>query len=119
MATTAPAAPTTRRREMVEARAPEQFTFTRQGQTAEGTLLQIEPVPVRGKQANEYLFEVDGGQRFTLLGTNDLDKKLHAGMIGHYVQIRFESEDSSFSKPGQNPMKIFKVLVSKEKEAGF
>ena len=115
---TAPATPI-RRREMQEVKAPQQFTFTKQGQTAEGILMQIEPVPVKGKQANEYLFQTDGGGRFTLLGTNDLDKKLHARMIGHFVQIRYETDDDSFTKPGQNAMKVFKVQVSKEKEPGF
>jgi hypothetical protein len=104
---------------MQEVKAPEQFQFTKQGQNAEGILLQIEPVAVKGKQANEYMFQADGGGRFTLLGTNDLDKKLHAGMIGHFVQIRYETDDASFTKPGQNAMKIFKVQVSKEKEPGF
>lgn len=107
------------RREMQEVRAPEQFTFTKQGQTASGVLLQIEPVMVKGKQAMEYLFQVDGGGRFTCLGTNDLDKKLHPGLIGHYVEIRYETDDTSFQKPGQNPMKVFKVQVAKEKEPGF
>lgn len=115
----APATPTTRRREMIECKGLEQLQFTRQGQTAEGVLLQIEPVPVKGKQALEYLFQADGGGRFTLLGTNDLDKKLHPGLIGHYVQIRYENDDSSFSKPGQNPMKIFRVHASKDRELGF
>lgn len=112
---TAPATPI-RRREMQEVKAPEQFTFNKQGQIAEGILLQIEPVPVKGKQANEYLFQADGGGRFTLLGTADLDKKLHGGMVGHFVKIRYENDDNSFTKPGQSPMKVFKVEVSKERE---
>lgn len=107
------------RREMQEVKAPEQFTFTKQGQTAEGVLMQIEPVPVKGKQANEYLFQADGGGRFTLLGTNDIDKKLHAGMIGYNVEITYVNDDNSFTKPGQNPMKVFRVRVAKEKEPGF
>ena len=115
---TAPATPI-RRREMQEVKAPEQFTFKKQGQIAEGVLLQIEPVSVNGKQANEYMFRADSGNRFTLLGTNDLDKKLHSEMIGHFVSIRYETDDNSFQKPGQNAMKVFKVQVSKEKEPGF
>jgi hypothetical protein len=35
------------------------------------------------------------------------------------VEIRYESDDASFQKPGQSPMKVFKVLVAKEKEPGF
>ena len=118
---TAPATPISNRprREMQEVKAPEQFTFKKQGQVVEGILLQIEPVPVNGKQANEYMFQAEGGGRFTLLGTNDLDKKLHAGMIGHYLEIRYEKDDASFQKPGQSAMKVFKIQVSKEKEPGF
>jgi hypothetical protein len=107
------------RREMQEVKAPAQFTFTKVGQISEGVLFRIEPVAVKGKQANEYMFMADSGARFTLLGTNDLDKKLHAGLIGCYVTIRYENDDNSFTKPGQNAMKIFKVEVSKEKEPGF
>jgi hypothetical protein len=104
---------------MQEVKAPEQFQFTKQGQVASGVLLSIEPTMVKGKQAIEYLFQTDGGGRFTCLGTADLDKKLHPGCIGHFVEIRYEQDDSSFQKPGQNPMKVFKVQVSKEKELGF
>jgi hypothetical protein len=110
--------PISRRREMQEVKAPAQFQFTKQGQTVEGVLLQIEPVVIKGKQANEYMFQADSGARFTLLGTNDLDKKLHAGMIGFFVAIRYETDDNSFTKPGQNAMKIFKVEVAKEREHG-
>jgi hypothetical protein len=107
------------RREMVESKAPEQFQFSKLGQKAEGILLSIEPALVKGKEALEYLFQAEGGGRFTCLGTNDLNKKLHPGMIGHMVEIRYENDDASFQKPGQSPMKVFKVLVSKEKEPGF
>jgi hypothetical protein len=117
---TAPAAvSTTRRREMQESKAPEQFQFTKQGQIASGVLLSIEPTLVKGKEALEYLFQAEGGGRFTCLGTNDLNKKLYPGQIGHMIEIRYESDDSSFQKPGQSAMKVFKVLVSKEKEPVF
>src|ERR1039458_8592470 len=104
------------RRDMVEVMAPEQFQFTKPGQIASGVLLSIEPTTVKRKQAMEYLFEAEGGGRFTFLGTNDLDKKLHPGHIGYFVQIRYVRDDSSFQKPGQNPMKVFKVEVDKNKE---
>ena len=67
----------------------------------------------------EYLFQTEGGGRFTCLGTADLDKKLNPNCIGHFVEIRYETDDSSFQKPGQNPMKVFKVLVGKDREPGF
>ena len=107
------------RRVMQEVKAPEQFTFTKQGQTASGILLNIEPVQVKGKQAMEYLFQADGGGRFTCLGTADLDKKINPQQIGHFMEIRYERDDNSFTKPGQNAMKVFKVQISKEKEPGF
>jgi hypothetical protein len=104
---------------MVESKAPEQFQFSKIGQMAQGVLVSIEPTLVKGKEALEYLFQAEGGGRFTCLGTNDLNKKLHPGMLGHMVEIHYANDDSSFQKPGQSPMKVFKVLVSKEKEAGF
>ena len=101
--------------EMVEVNAPVQFQFQKQGQMAVGVLLSIEPTLVKGKEALEYLFETEDGARFTCLGTNDLNKKLHPGLIGHKIEIRYESDDTSFQKPGQSPAKIFKVRASKEK----
>ena len=50
---TAPNTTPIRRREMQEVKAPEQFQFTKQGQTASGILLSIEPTVVKGKQAIE------------------------------------------------------------------
>jgi len=119
---TQPATPITNkpRREMAEIKAPDQFQFTKPGQTRQGVLIRIEPTTVKEKSAIEYLFQdPETGDRFTCLGTNDLDKKLHPGLIGHFVQIRYESDDSSFQKPGQNPMKVFKVTASKDREPGF
>jgi hypothetical protein len=101
--------------EMVEVNAPVQFQFQKQGQMAVGVLLSIEPTLVKGKEALEYLFETEDGARFTCLGTNDLNKKLHLGLIGHKIEIRYESDDTSFQKPGQSPAKIFKVRASKDK----
>lgn len=112
--------PMGKKREMQEVKAPELFQFTKAGQTLGGILISIEPVEIKGKQAIEYMFaQGENGQRITCLGTNDLNKKLHPGMIGHWIDIRYERDDASFQKDGQNPMKVFKVLVSKEKEPGF
>lgn len=107
------------RREMQEVQAPEQFQFTKQGQVLSGVLISIEPVTVKGKPAVEYMLRDEKGERLTFLGTNDLDKKLQPGHIGHWLDIRYERDDASFQKPGQNAMRLFKVLVSKEKEPGF
>jgi hypothetical protein len=107
------------RREMQEVKAPEQFQFTKQGQIVEGVLLSIEPTEVKGKSALEYMFGRENGERFTCLGTNDLNKKLHPGHIGHWVRIRYATDDSSFQKPGQSAMKVFEIQVAKDKEPGF
>jgi hypothetical protein len=107
------------RREMQEVKAPEQFQFTKQGQSVDGVLISIEPTEVKGKPAIEYMFVKENGERLTCLGTNDLNKKIHPGHIGHMMQIRYETDDTSFQKPGQSAMKVFKVLVGKDKEPGF
>ena len=102
--------------EWLEVKAPEQFQFTKQGEMAVGILLSIEPVEIKGKQAIEYMFARVNGDRFTCLGTNDLNKKIQPGHIGHLMRIRYEADDNSFQKQGQNPMKVFKVSVKAEKE---
>ena len=109
-----------RKREMgEELKAPEQFQFTKTGQTVEGILVSIEPTIVKGKEAIEYLFQADDGMRFTCLGTADLNKKIHPGHMGYFLSIRYERDDASFQKPGQSAMKIFKVVPAKQKEPGF
>lgn len=113
------------RRELVEAKAAEMFKFTRRGEELAGVLLQIEPTVVRNQQGGgesqtlEYMIQLENGDRATFLGTNDLNKKIQPAHIGHFLAIRYEADDSSFVKPGQSPAKVFKVLVSKEKEPGF
>lgn len=102
------------RREMVEIKSPELFQFNKQGQVLAGRLVSIEPVTVKEKSAIEYLFENEDGIRMTCLGTVDLNKKIHPGHIGHWLEIRYERDDSSFQKQGQSAMKVFKVLVSKD-----
>jgi hypothetical protein len=113
------------RREMVEATAPEMFQFTKEGQIIGGVLISIEPTKITDKKtgeekaAIEYMLANEKGERITFLGMNDLNKKIVPGHIGHWMDIRYERNDSSFVKPGQSPAKIFKVLVAKEKEPGF
>jgi hypothetical protein len=116
---TAPATPIRGRREMQEVKAPEQFQFTKQGQTLSGVLLDIEAKTVKEKIVPEYLIQNEQGLRFTCLATNDLQKKIMPSHVGHWINIRYERDDSSFQKADQSPMKVFKVEVSKEKEPGF
>ncbi|HEX3941560.1 MAG TPA: hypothetical protein VHX11_08780 [Acidobacteriaceae bacterium] len=105
-----------KRREMQEVKAPEMFKFSKPGQMIAGVLRRIEPTTVNEKEAVEYMLQGENNTRLTFLGTNDLNKKIHPGHIGHYLEIRYENDDSSFQKQGQSPAKVFKVLVSKEKE---
>lgn len=84
-----------------------------------GVLFSIEPAEVKGKQAMEYMLIMPSGDRLTFLGTADLNKKIQPSHIGHYVEIRYERDDDSFQKQGQNPMKVFKVSASKDVEPGF
>jgi hypothetical protein len=107
------------RRQMEEVKAPEQFQFSKQGQEIGGVLIDIDQVTVKDKPTMQYTVHTENGARFTFLGTNDLDKKIQPAHIGHWLDIRYERDDASFQKPGQSAMKIFKVLVSKEKEPGF
>jgi len=118
MATTA-TTPMKPRPKMVERKAPELFQFSKQGQSITGVLLSVEPTEVKGKQAIEYLFAGENRERFTMLGTADLNKKIRPEDIGHLVEIRYERDDTSFQKPGQSAMKVFKVSVSEEREPGF
>lgn len=121
---TAPATPINRR-QMVEATAPEMFKFTKQGQTLSGILLSIEPTKLTDqktgeeKDAIEYMIVDEQGKRTTFLGMNDLNKKIVPGYVGHWIDVRYEKDDNSFTKPGQSAAKIFKVLVAKDKEPGF
>ncbi len=107
------------RREMQEAKAPDQFQFTKIGQTIAGVLISIEPTTVRDKQALEYMLVNETGDRLTFLGTADLNKKVLPGHIGHWMEIRYDNDDTTFQKPGQSAMKVFKVMVSKQKEPGW
>src|ERR1035438_5286137 len=105
------------RREMVEAKSPEQYKFTKIGATVEGILISIDQTQVNGKPTMEFMFQLENGDRLTCLGTADLDKKIQPVHIGHFMSIRYESDDSSFQKAGQSAMKRFKVMVAKDKEA--
>lgn len=118
---TAPATPISSnwRGKMTEVKAPEMFQFTTQGQIAEGILLSIEPTQVKGKDAIEYMLGTEKGERITFLGTADLNKKIHPGHIGHWLAVRYETDDKSFQKENQSPMKVFRVAASEGKAPGF
>ena len=100
---------------MQEVNAPEMFQFADANSYIEGKLLDISPVEVKGKQAVQYLIQSPNGDRFTFLGTYDLERKLLPVHIRHWVSVKYEGEDKSIKTQG-SPMRKFKVLVSKEKE---
>ncbi len=104
---------------MKEVKAPQQFKFTKQGDSLKGILFSIEPKKVGDKIVNEYLFDLTGGERATCLGLADLEKKIHPVHLGHNMEIRYETDDSSFQKQGQSPMKVFKVLVDDKIAPGY
>lgn len=109
-----------RRRQMQEVKAPDMFQFSDQHRTASGVLIDIDQVTVKNneKPTMQYLFEGDGKRRFTFLGTADLNKKIHPGHIGHWMDITYEGEDTAIKTQG-SPMRKFKVQVSADKEPGF
>lgn len=116
---TAAATPMKPRREYQEVKAPEQFKFAKQGSELEGILVSIEPKEVNGKIVKEYMFVLENGDRVTCLGTNDLDKKIEPKYLGHWMRIRYETDDSSFQKSGQSAMKVFKVGAEKTVAPGY
>jgi hypothetical protein len=105
--------------DMKEVKAPVQFQFSKIGQIAEGILISIEPVTVKGKETLEYLFQAEGGGRFTMLDTADLHKKINPDHVGRNVEVTYQSDDASFQKPGQSAMKVFRVRASEQKAPGF
>ena len=104
---------------MREIKEPELFQFTKVGQILEGWLISIEPTQVKGKPAVEYLFEGENAARMRCLETADLKKKIHPGLLGRGVRIRYVRDDSSFTKADQNAMKIFEVHASEERLPGY
>ena len=104
---------------MQEVKAPEQFKFAKRGDTLRGILASIEPKTVQGKTVTEYLFDLGKGVRATCLGLADLEKKIQPKHLGHGMEIRYETDDTSFQKPGQSAMKVFKVLVEDKITPGY
>lgn len=107
-----------KRRQMQEVKAPDMFQFSDQHRTASGVLIDIDQVTVKEKPTMQYLFEGDNKRRFTFLGTADLNKKIHPGHVGYWMDITYEGEDPTIKTQG-SPMRKFKVQVSADKEPGF
>ena len=109
------------KREMIEVKAPELFQFTKPGQVLSGVYIAVEPVTVKGKSALEHMFEQpENKTRMSCLGTADLNKKLQAAHLGHWVDIRYESDQKLTNQPDDHSdMKIFKVLAGKTIDPGY
>lgn len=103
-------------REMTEIKAPEMFKFANDGDYLNGVLLAITSTKVNGKPAREYLLRGELGRKFTFLGTYDLDRKLSREHVGRFIFIRFEGEDKSVQREGQNALKRFQVKVDLQSE---
>lgn len=124
---TAPATPISNRQQGMEIKEPPQFQFKRVGDTLSGIFYSIEPTTIKDqktgepKQTTRYIFlDETRTQRTSCLGTNDLDKKLWPGLLGFLLDVRYDNDDASFQKSGQNAMKVFKVTTrSQTKEPGF
>jgi hypothetical protein len=118
MATAPQAGPqAVRNRNWKEIKAPEQFKWTRVGESVVGILLSIDPVTVKGKPNVEYLLQLENGERITMLETADLKKKIDPSLITCWLNIRYE-KDQRFDGQDvdQSAMKIFKVMKGDKAE---
>jgi hypothetical protein len=112
------------RREMIDVKAPEQFSFNDQHRTLSGVLIDIDQVMVKPKDGSpakptmQYILQDEEKQRFTFLGTYDLTRKIQPSHIGHWMTITYEGEDATVQTQG-SPLRKFRVQVSKDKEPGF
>jgi len=120
--------PATPIKQGMEIKEPPQFQFKRVGDTLSGIFYSIEPATITDqktgklKETTRYIFLDDETrtQRTSCLETNDLKKKLWPGLLGFFLNVRYDNDDASFAEPGQNAMKVFKITTrSSHKEPGF
>lgn len=97
---------------MEERHDPRQISFST-GDVVEGILAGVERRTVKEKLGIRYSVLQNDGVLVCFWGTYQLNEKLRPADRGHYVSIRCEGEDTMV-KRGDNCMKVFKVLVSKE-----
>ena len=98
-----------------EVKAPDQFKWTKPGETIICILLSLEPVMVKGKPNVEYLCQLENGGRITMLETADLKKKITPSMIGYWLKIRYEKDERFESQAAdQSAMKMFKVEIGSQ-----
>jgi hypothetical protein len=98
---------------VMEEREEPRFVKFTTGDVVEGVLSSLQRVTIGGKLAVKYIVQEDGGQYVQFIGTHQLNTKLRITDRGHRVEIRCEGEDTMVKK-GDNCMKVFKVLVSRD-----
>ena len=95
-----------------EVLGPQLFEFEHIGDTAFGTLENIEPCEIKGKPGISY-FVRNGKRVFKIHATADLKQKISPAHIGKSIVIIYESDDAAAGQQG-NPMRRFKVGVKGE-----
>ena len=111
-------------RKMIELKAPELFKFKASGDFVEGIFVSAEKVQVaqrdekgnviRMSSAVEYVF-ANGHERFQILGTYDINKKLGPEYKGLWVQITFKRLNQDVVRNGNAMMEF---LVEVEDKSG-
>lgn len=107
----------------MEERKDPRFVQFSEGDVVEGVLINIERIRVKGKLATRFaVMEGDtpfgkfvaSGETVTFLGTYQLESKLRTDDLGKFVSVRCEGSNAGVVGPDRNPMKLFKVMVSKK-----
>lgn len=97
----------------VEVNAPQQISFSKQGDKIQGVLMGISMHAINGKKVPQYTVRKDDGIRVTFLATWDLQQKIDHRAVGHPISIEYVGQYDNIEKNG-NKAKKFKVLVDYE-----
>lgn len=96
---------------MIERKEPTLIKFA-DGESISGLLVGIERIEVDKKPIVRYTVQdLDSGELSSFLGTYQINAKIRRNDVGHVIDVRYEGEDKSVSRNGNN-MRKFKVLVS-------
>lgn len=101
------------RPEMVEVEPPRLIQFST-GDCIDGLLVSIERLRLKDGFQLQYTVQEQEGNLVCFWGLTDLNRRLRPEHRGHWVSIRCEGEDTMVGQ-GDNRMKVFRVLVSKQK----
>ncbi len=92
--------------------AREIFRFERPGEALSGVLMEIDSVEIQGRPTVRYTINDPEEKRtYSVLGTIDLNAKIHRDDVGRMIRIRFEKSEIL---PGRNPKKVFQVFAQSE-----